>query len=269
MRTTETIALALMGAVLVTAPSLASPTRHASAPAVTFAGDAPEQPCPTDGLGDLAPSALAVEPVTDDGAQLELSVLLLVDGAPPADVQRIVAGATRAYEGIGVRLHITRRALRLAEDGRDADGQATVEGFAGIAQARRVRAPAGTDVVHVLTTKDVYVQTTARDSSDSIGGVAACVGGISTPGQEYSISESAFRFRQPSALDDVEAVIMAHEIGHVLGASHHFGNCAESRSKVPGDSGSCTVMWPVGILNAAVFGSVERAALRGYIRAYG
>lgn len=273
MRQTAVRGFCLLAAATLAAsgPALAAPASFegASTAVPAFTGDAPQEPCPFDGIGDVAPTALAVQPVTDDGAKLELSVWLLIDGMPRRDVDRIVSGAVRAYQAIGVSLRIQRQGWRLAADGRDADGQPTVEGFAAIKRARDLRAPAGTDIVHVLTAKDVYVRSTKRDSSDSLAGVAACVGGISSEGQEFSISEGAFRFARPGAPDDVEAIAMAHEIGHLVGASHHFGNCAESRSKVPGGSGSCTIMWPIAVLNAAVFGSVERAVIRGYVREYG
>jgi len=61
-------------------------------------------------------------------------------------------------------------------------------------------------------------------------------------------------------------IAMTHEIGHLLGAQHHYGNCTEGRTPVPG-SGWCTVMFP-SVLNANVFGTLEAAVVRGYAVSY-
>jgi hypothetical protein len=88
-------------------------------------------------------------------------------------------------------------------------------------------------------------------------------------GGNLAISESRWRGHDPKLADDGHVVLMAHELGHLLGAQHEHGNCHEGRTSPPlVHAGSCTAMVALNpAVQAEVFGSVERAVLRGYAEA--
>lgn len=228
------------------------------------------QDCPTDGLGDLAPGAFSARGVTDSGQLVDLAVLVLLDGIGTAEGRRLVAGVQEAYAPLGIVVRPTFRPVRLRADGRAADGQATGGAFALLDQVRATvpEPPPGFDLVHVLTSKDVVDDAAPRrDGTDELVGVASCVGGIRYDGQEFALSEARFRFHRPGP-DDIHVIGMAHEMGHLLGAHHHYGNCAEGRTRDVGNSGSCTVMFAIAVLNSARFGTLEGLVVRGYAVQY-
>ncbi|MGH2740602.1 MAG: hypothetical protein ACRDH6_09005, partial [Actinomycetota bacterium] len=67
-----------------------------------------------------------------------------------------------------------------------------------------------------------------------------------------------------------EGVIAAHEIGHLLGAHHHYANCIEAlpSGALRGDLGPCTTMSPYTFMFSSTFGTVEEAFIRDYAARY-
>ena len=62
------------------------------------------------------------------------------------------------------------------------------------------------------------------------------------------------------------AEVISHEIGHLMGAHHHYANCVEGNlsSDGPGDLSPCTLMFN-SVNNASLsFSSVEGAVVRGH-----
>ncbi|MDQ4125766.1 MAG: hypothetical protein M3134_09230, partial [Actinomycetota bacterium] len=60
---------------------------------------------------------------------------------------------------------------------------------------------------------------------------------------------------------------MAHELGHLLGAHHHYGNCVEGGRSTEGggEPSLCTLMWTVNVAYVGLeFGSLETAVIRGH-----
>jgi len=214
--------------------------------------------------GDAVPAALSV---SGSGPTVRLRVLYALDGITIPEARRIVDRAARIYAPMHVELTATYAPFRLPSDGVAADGQPTVGVVAALraVQARYERPPAGHHVVHLLTAKDlVDDRAPQRDGKDTVAGIATCVGGARYDGQQFSVGEAKFRFFEPGAPDDFHAIVVAHEIGHLLGAQHHYGNCHEGRTRIPGFTGSCTTMSPFGLANSEVFGTLERRVIRAY-----
>ena len=71
---------------------------------------------------------------------------------------------------------------------------------------------------------------------------------------------------------DVSALIAAHEIGHVLGAHHHYGNCGENVSPSAAterrEVTPCTVMDQTLFYSSNRFGQLEGAVVRGHAVTY-
>jgi hypothetical protein len=228
-----------------------------------------EQGCPNDGLGDVVPDSVAVVPNVEP---VTLGVLVLLDGIRLPKAKALVSRAQASYRPLNIRLAATFETVVIRPDGKAADGQPTAGKDYLLANMRRIRPtlPAGIDVVHLLTAKDIVETTNPnREGTDELAGYSACVGGIRYAGQQYSMSEAKFRYAsQNDPKDDFSSIAMAHEIAHLLGAQHHYGNCVEGRTHSPGGFGSCTVMFPVAALDSARFGSLESRVIRGYAEAY-
>jgi hypothetical protein len=56
-------------------------------------------------------------------------------------------------------------------------------------------------------------------------------------------------------------------MGHLLGAHHHYGNCAEGDRDTAGggEPSVCTLMWTVQVSHVGLsFGTLEAAVIRGH-----
>lgn len=197
------------------------------------------------------------QPAVGQLRRVRLDVLVLRDGVKAGIAADVVGSAARAYRPLGIDLVATYDDVELSGT------------FPGplLDQARAHvggRRPEGIDVVHVLTPKEL-----GGGLGGQILGQADCIGGVRYPDRAFSVS--TVPVSAPVGVEDqhlvrsadTTAVIAAHEIGHLLGAQHHFANCGEAA----GTSGRsvCTVMSTyVGDLRALKFSSVNAAVVRAH-----
>jgi hypothetical protein len=209
--------------------------------------------------------------LTDDaGGNITLSVFLLRDGVDPALAAKVARRARDAYAPLDISLTVVGgRAISLKPDPKSDAGEAQRL----IDDARKQlggRRPKGADVVFILTKKDIYEGAVGND----VVGFAACIGGVEDPTKAFAIGEVD---EEPLDLGvtrmyvDVTAKILAHEIGHLLGAQHHYANCAEgvSASDITGrDLSPCSLMSNFVDFQSLRFDVLNGAVVRGHASSY-
>lgn len=258
-----TVAMRTLAAATVSVALVA--LAAASAPAATPAGH-PLADTIHECLEPI-PEAAGASGVTDSGQTVRLEVFLLLDGITTARADEVMDRAAETYAPLDVELVVTAsRKLRIPGDPPRPNGtRPSAEAFDlfhAMKDAMNGERPSGSDVVHLLTAKDVYLVSDGQPSY-GLAGVADCIGGVRYPEHAFSFSEGVGEWDE--VRDDMAGVIAAHELGHLMGAHHHYGNCAEGAPIFQETQTPCTVMWPFFIsMNAGNFGTLEGAVVRGH-----
>jgi hypothetical protein len=214
---------------------------------------------------ELVPEDVSVSGVLDDGQTVELSVLLLLDGTDAEVAGQLMARAAASYAPLGVDLVLRRT--------RTVSYSSTVSGDL-IAEAKATVGgvpPPGIDLVGVFTSKTM--QSIAGGAT--VVGQADCIGGIRFDEHSFFVVSDIRHLEDPetgttgtlnslgfNANVDATAEVMAHEIGHLMGAHHHYANCVEGNlsSVGPNDLSPCTLMF-----NAVNFASLNFSVLSGTV----
>ena len=218
----------------------------------------------------------AADPGLDRRA-VRLDLHVLVDGASDATARSAVAAARRAYGPLGIDLRATYQRVRLPADGRASTygrPMFTASTDAAMAAAKRAvphgRPPRGAELVYLLTNKDLYVRDVDGGRSYGVAGMADCIGGVLDPHRAFAVGESF----EPAPLDvaglafarEQAAKVLAHELGHLLGAHHHYANCGEAVPAAAAErtTDACTLMFnDVGLVSLR-FSTVNLAVVRGH-----
>ena len=233
-------------------PTAPSPTATGSIRAVfalTPGGPVPDVDVERQDCLQAAPAAFGRSGATDDGQQVQLDVLVLLDGVTRERGDEIMAKAAEAYAPLDIVLVPRFRPVRFTSEYDDAL----------IGEARNAvggQVPKDVDVVLALTSKQNR-------------GQADCIGGIRFPDRAFAVSPdledrpiSVAAGIELGMIEDRAAMTAAHEIGHLLGGQHHDGNCIELPD-------SCTLMSSPAVKPATrVFSVVNAAIVRGHAVAY-
>jgi hypothetical protein len=155
--------------------------------------------------------------VADDGRNVFLDVFVVLDGVTASDAAAAVAKVARPYAPIG----ITVRGIGYVPMSFTSNEAGDI-----IKQARHAlggRRPAGSDLVLVITTRDI-----TSLGIEAVAGQADCIGGVSDPTRAFMVAEAAGQGAE--LVPDFAAKTTAHEMGHLMGGQHHFANCVEALS---------------------------------------
>jgi hypothetical protein len=215
---------------------------------------------PTEGTGlvtcnpEPVPDAISI----DLGNRVFLDVAVLLDGVSRALGEEIMRRAAESYAPLNVTLEVASfRAVTFTG----------TEGTAIIQQAKDFyggERPRGADIVYVLTNKDL------TDGGDPIlAGLADCIGGVRFATRAFAVGEAAgIEPLQigPFAIDvDAHPEIAAHEIGHLMGAHHHYANCVEGvLSGATTDVSPCSLMFNAVDFTSLNFSQANSAVVRGH-----
>jgi hypothetical protein len=212
---------------------------------------------------ELTPTAVHV-PVVDSDERVFLDIVLVLHGQVTDDRGRDVLrqASQRSFEPLGVE-------LRVADIRRVETKATTYQEFLKVAKrAVGGKRPPGTEVVALLTSVDF---------SDNLIGYADCIGGIRYDDRSFFVVEdTTFTFGpeegRPSSfhggftvVKNLAARAFAHELGHLVGAHHHYGNCGPSFLDDTSDLSPCTLMFPFASYISDGFGALDAAVARGHI----
>jgi hypothetical protein len=122
--------------------------------------------------------------------------------------------------------------------------------------------------VFVLTTKDIYI-----NGGDATG-YADCIGGIRYPNRSFALGEAVVPTETVGPLNFYlkgAAKVMAHEIGHLLGARHEHANCAQGvgvEDVFTSEPSACTLMVAYMDFQSLRFGTPEAMIVRAHAESY-
>lgn len=218
-----------------------------------------------------------------DGKRAAIDIIVLLDGVTHADGVAAVKAAVSAFRPIGVDLRPRFAPVSVTADGSTVgpDGQrrATASTNLVMNAAKRAvggRLPNGVEAVYLLTAKDLYLgdhQSDPDSRSYGVAGMADCIGGVAFRYRGFAIGEQLANGGQQGAVkvaENLPGKILAHELGHLLGAHHHYANCAEHvpAAGVERSTDVCTLMFnDIGVIGLR-FSSVNRVIVRGHALAY-
>lgn len=215
---------------------------------------------------ELVPENVGVAGITDDGSSVELSVHWLLDGVSMAVAQDLFAHAAESYAPLGIDLVATVfEPVEFVEITSDALIQESKNHTGGIP-------PNGADIVGLLTVKEMQAGTA---EGTTVIGQADCIGGIRFDENSYfvatdvrSTEESGENFGGTGLNPNVDAAVevISHEIGHLMGAHHHYGNCTEGLTTTASDDDAspCTLMFPAVNFASLNFGTFSGTVVRGH-----
>lgn len=218
---------------------------------------------------ELVPENVGL-PVVDTGERVELSVMLLLDGTDADAAKALMARAAESYRPLNIDL-VLKKTKAVAyttavSDQLIAAAKATVGG----------KPPAGIDIVGVFTSKTMQGATA---DAGTVVGQADCIGGIRWDTTSFFVASDIRDIENPSTGNtgtlnsmglnpnvDAASEVFAHEIGHLMGAHHHYANCVEGMltSAAANDVSPCTLMFPAVNFASLNFAALEGAVVRGH-----
>ena len=209
-------------------------------------------------------------PVLDSGQVIELSVMLLLDGTDAAAAAQLMARAAESYKPLNINLKLVKtKTVAFTSLLSEELIQAAKNTVGGVT-------PRGIDIVGVFTSKEMQA---ATGGAGTVVGQADCIGGIRWDDTSFFVFSDIRDIENPTTGQtgtlnslglnpnvDAAAEVVAHEIGHLMGAHHHYSNCVEGNlsSAGPSDVSPCTLMFPAVNFASLNFAALEGGTVRGH-----
>ena len=206
---------------------------------------------------DRQPDCLQIPPdhvptiPADTSRRMRLSVRVLSSAADARAVRAAMPEVASIYRQIGIDVRLSYDTLEVPAS--------MIDQYALLAAERAHYGgsrPRGVDVVYFAT------------DNFGGGGYADCVGGVAYGERAFAVGGIHYWAGGVVPVSYVRTgVIAAHEIGHLLGAEHHYATCgasAEPDSATGGDVGPCTLMFPAAAGVSPHFSVLETAYIRDY-----
>lgn len=200
------------------------------------------------------------------GSTIDVAVAILRDrGLTAARAASLLNKARASYAPLGITLSL------------HSDNAVTFNGNDSVSLINQAKAyfggarPAGADVVALLTNADIVTAVDNQGQADCIGGVGLADRAflvaedtavtLDIPDEGFGIAPVMFYAQFPGK-------VLAHEIGHLFGAHHHYGNCVEGIPSEPLEVAPCTLMGPVADFVSYNFSTANAAIVRGHAEAF-
>lgn len=256
------------------------------------------------GNGQLTgPEAYSTSHVLGGGHEISLDVLVVMDlvegpsvarlrdGTPEgeaayqaagdelyAEVMDLLEPSTESYPDLGIVLNYAGWDLLAPLDENGNNRVRTVESQEIIDLTKEQyggERPADVDIVYTVTDLDIEAIGT-----NAVAGQADCIGGVANPSNAFAVGEIRHELIPPEGLpigpvtfyNHYFAKIAAHEIGHLLGAHHHYQECATpgpAMSAVEhGENGPCSLMTNAVDFQTLPFSTLNGVVVRGHAEAF-
>lgn len=217
----------------------------------------------------LTPATSVVPAAIPLGARkpVKLRLLVLASAEDLAAAKQAATGAAKAYAPLGITLKPTYKTIAVPA--------LSDEATAWLAHAKKLtrgQRPAGVDAVYLATSKTL----------DS-GGLADCIGGIADNDSAFAVGMLQLSgiigvtvkgldlpidpSKDGPPIPNGGALTLAHELGHLLGAHHHYGEYCEPTATDP--QHSCDLMQTLSFQTLGLrFGPVSGAVIRDQASRY-
>lgn len=253
---TTTSKMFLLLAALVAAALAASPTGAAASGLIRIDHYDDDADCI-----ELLPDGTSFDGNTSN---VDLDVLVLLDGPTLERGQAVMSVTAGSFRPMHITIRPTFQSISVpptgmspGPDGTDVPSIRSQQLIDASKAAVGGQRPQGVDLVYTITSKEL---------SDAEG-MADCIGGVRYPDLAFAVGEDYANQGEGdtgflSGYKNATAKIAAHEIGHLMGAHHHYFNCLEGLGA--DDSTVCTLMSPYIDYQTLRFGMVEQNVIRGH-----
>ncbi|MEO7803914.1 MAG: zinc-dependent metalloprotease family protein [Actinomycetota bacterium] len=212
---------------------------------------------------EAVPHKAGIKGVTDDGGQVSLDVAVLLDGVSQQKASDTFAiAAERSYAALGITLNVVSYTpVNFTTN--------VASGINALAKAHFGGSrPANADVVYTLTSKNI----TDAVAGDGVLGLADCIGGVEFDNRAFAVGEvlNSFGIGPVNFYVHGTAKVAAHEIGHLMGAHHHYANCVEGipTELEDGEPSACTLMSNFADFDSLNFSALNSAVVRAHAVEY-
>ena len=240
--------LAALLAAATASVALAAPVQPATAEPIVLPDIVGSLPIDSDQM--LSCTQLVPHTISVTTTPVRLDLRILLDRVRRSEAAAAVVSMRKAYSRLGISVAPTYRKVRFR--GTDADGLTR--------QAKRRyrgKTPRGVDIVYTMTSKDI-----TSGGNDGVAGLADCIGGVRFPARAFAVGET---FGSSSGLREGTGKTLGHEVGHLLGAHHHY---TSPEGLLAADPNIGDLMAPFLDLTALRFSTVNSLMIKGHAQRY-